>query len=124
MATGKVHSGIMAREVERRDRRHHPERVAVRDVVHPARHVAHRLAHEEGGHPAGELDDLYAAPDLAAGVLGVLAVLQGDYVPQLLEVLLQEHLVAEQHLVRCTTGVADQSVKAAWAAFTARSRSS
>jgi hypothetical protein len=61
MATGQRPQRHHAREVERRDRRHHPERVAVRDVVDPARHVARRLAHEQGGHPAGELHDLDAA---------------------------------------------------------------
>ena len=89
-----------AGEVERRDGRHHPEREPVGDVVYPARHVPGALAHQQAGHPAGELDHLYAPPDLAAGVLGVLAVLQGDQVPKLPEVLLQQHLVAEEEAGR------------------------
>ena len=85
-----------AREVERRDGRHHPERVAVGDVVYASGDVADGLAHEQARHPAGELDDLDAAADLATGVPGVLAVLQGDEVPQFLEMLLQQHLEAEE----------------------------
>src|SRR5215212_7889244 len=87
-----------AREVERHDGRNHTQGVAVGDVVYAPRHLPDGLAHEEARHPAGELHHLYAAPDLAARVGRVLAVLQGHEVPQLLEVLLQEHLVAEQNL--------------------------
>ena len=42
------------------------------------------------------VDDLDPAPHLPPGILGVLAVLQGDEVAQLLEVFLQEHLEAEE----------------------------
>src|SRR5215211_7503562 len=88
--------GHHAREVEGRYGRHNAQGVTVGGVVYPARHVAHRLAHHEGRHPAGELDHLYAAPDLTGGVLCVLAVLQGDEVSEFLEVLLEELLEAEQ----------------------------
>jgi hypothetical protein len=53
--------------------------------------------HHEGGHAAGELHDLDAAPHLAASVPGVLAVLQRNQVPGLLEVLFQQHLETEKN---------------------------
>jgi len=67
--------GDHAGEVERRDRRNDAQREPVRDVVYAAGDVAHALAHQEGRHPAGELNDFDAAPHLAARVLGILAIL-------------------------------------------------
>ena len=95
---GQGPQGHHAREVEWRYGRHHPQRVAVGGVVYPPGHVPHRLAHKERRHPAGELHHLDSPAHLTGGVLGVLAVLQGHEVPQLLEVLLEERLEAEEHL--------------------------
>src|SRR5215207_5630932 len=72
---GNRPQGDHAGEVERGYGRHHPQRVAPGRVVYALRHVAYRLAHHEGGHPAGELHDLYAPADFSAVVLSVLAVL-------------------------------------------------
>src|SRR5918997_938962 len=55
-----------------------------------------KLAHHKGRHPTRKLDDLYAAPDLPCGVCCVLAVLESDQVPQLLEILLKERLEGEE----------------------------
>src|SRR5919199_1554080 len=88
--------GHHAREVEGCYGRHHTQGVAVTRVVYAASDVAHRLAHDKRGHPAGELHHLNAAPDLSPGVLCVLAVLQGDEIPEFLEVLLKERLEAKQ----------------------------
>src|SRR5215203_1505530 len=85
-----------AREVEWGYGRNHPEGIAPGGVVYAFRHVPDRLAHHKGRHPARKLDDLYAAPDLPCGVCGVLAVLESDQVPQLLEMLLQERLEREE----------------------------
>src|SRR5919107_2092351 len=85
-----------AREVEWGYGCNHPQRIAPGGVVYALRHVPDRLAHHEGGHPARELDDLYAAPYLPGGVRGVLAVLEGDQIPEFLEVLLQERLEREE----------------------------
>src|SRR5918999_1360106 len=83
-------------EVEWGYGRNHPEGIAPGGVVYALRHVPDRLAHHKGRHPTRKLDDLYAAPDLPCGVCGVLAVLESDQVPQLLEMLLKERLEREE----------------------------
>jgi hypothetical protein len=98
MATSIVHSGIMHGKLKGAIAATTPQGVAVGDVVYPAGNIAHGLAHKQTRHPARELHDLDSAPDLAAGILRILAVLQGHQVPELLGVLLEQHLVTEQNL--------------------------
>src|SRR5215212_160449 len=93
---GNRPQGHHAGKVERGYGGDDPKGVAVREVVYPPRHVAHRIAHHQRGHHARELDHLYATPDFPGGVRRVLAVLQGDEVPELLEVFFQERLEAEE----------------------------
>src|SRR5918994_4574937 len=83
-------------EVEWGYGRNHPERIAPGGVVYAFGNIPDRLAHHEGRHPTRKLDDLYAAPDFSRCVGGVLAVLEGNQVPEFLEVLLSETLETEQ----------------------------
>jgi hypothetical protein len=74
-----------------------PERLAEGQRVDVRRHLVGELALEELGQPAGELDDLHAADDLAAGVLEDLAVLGGDQAGELVLVALEQLAEAEHH---------------------------
>ncbi len=66
------------REVERRDARDDPERLADGRDVHAARHLRRQLALELDVDATGQVDDLQAAGHLAERVTVHLAVLGGD----------------------------------------------
>jgi hypothetical protein len=83
------------REVERGDAGHHAEGLAHGIAVDAAADVLGKLALEEMGNAAGELDHLQAAGDRALGVVHRLAVFFGDRGRQLVHVLLDEALEAE-----------------------------
>ena len=74
------------REVERRDARADADRVADRLAVDLPGDVRQRLAHDQAGHAAGELDDLDAALDRRSRLGERLAVLARDQARQLLGV--------------------------------------
>ena len=84
------------REVEGRDAGADAERLADGLAVNAAGDVLQRLAHEQGRHAAGELDHLDAALHVAARLDEGLAVLAGVAADQLIEVLLQQRLEAEE----------------------------
>jgi hypothetical protein len=71
-------AGHHAREVERRDARHHTERLAHRPVVDAARDLLREIALQQLRDAAGELEDLDAARHLTLRVREHLAVLTGD----------------------------------------------
>ena len=77
MAIGNIHSGTIAGKLKGvipRD----AERLAQRVRVDPGADALGGLALEQMPDPARELDDLEAAPDLAARVVERLSVLGGD----------------------------------------------
>jgi hypothetical protein len=78
------------REVERRDPRTDAERLAERERVDVGRDLIGVLALGQLRDPAGVLDDLHAADDLALGVVENLAVLRGDDPRKLVHVALHE----------------------------------
>ena len=87
-----------AREVERGDRRHHPQRLTDHDLVDPAGDVFVVVALDQRRHAAGDLDVLDAATDLAARLSQSLAALGGQDPGQVFETLLQGLLEGEEVL--------------------------
>ncbi len=83
------------REVEGRDRGHHPERVAVHRHVDAVGDLLQRLALHQRRHRGGELDHLDPAPDLAPRLVDVLAVLAHDDPRQVVELALEDLLQLE-----------------------------
>ena len=86
------------REVERRDGRDDAERLADHELVDAAGDVLEVVALHQDRDAAGDLDVLDAAPQLAAGLGEGLAVLGGDDAGDLVEVLFEELLEAEEVL--------------------------
>lgn len=85
-------------EVERGDARDHAERLAEGVHVDAARDLVGEGALQHVAEAAGELDDLAAAGDLAAGVVDGLAVFGGDDPPEFLLVLHEQLAEGEHHL--------------------------
>ena len=93
---GPEPAGYHRREVERRHRRKHAQRLADIFAVDAGGDVLQRLAHHERGNPAGVLDVLDAAAHGPARLIERLAVLAGDRGGDLLEVLLHQVLQLEE----------------------------
>ena len=85
------------REIERRDARADADRMANGLAINLAGDVGERLAHDQAGHAAGELDHLDAAMDRRTGLGERLAVLACDQVCQLLGVSGQLFAKAKHH---------------------------
>src|SRR5690606_9591371 len=70
-------------EVERRDPRHHPQRLADRVSVDPRRHLLRELPFGQVGDVAGELDHLQPPLHLPQGVRDRLAMLRRQHLRHL-----------------------------------------
>ena len=87
------------REIERRDPRHHTNRLPDRVHIDPGRGLLRELPLQQGGDPAGELDHLEAARHLAHRVRQHLAVLGHQELRDLL--LARMHQLADvEHQLR------------------------
>ncbi len=84
------------REVERRDAGDHAERLPDRGHVHTGGDLRRQLALQLDGDPAGKVDDLQAARDLAERVGVHLAVLGGDQRGDLVAVRVQQRPELEE----------------------------
>ena len=84
-------------EVERGDRGHHAEGEPLDPALDPAAHLQH-LARSDLRQRAGELGQLGRLEHLGAGLARDLAVLLGDQRRQLVDVLLEQRLVAVEDL--------------------------
>ena len=93
----RIHpEGDHRREVEGGDAGADAERLANGLAINAAGDVFQRLAHQQRGRAAGELNHLDAAFDIAARFDERLAVFAGVEADQLLEMLLQQGLETEQ----------------------------
>ena len=101
IAAGHGHGAHAARdhdrEVERRDARHHAQRLADRPRIHVGGDLFGEVALHVVGDAAGEFHDLQAAPDLALGIVEGLAVLQRHQARQIVEALFHQALEIEHH---------------------------
>ena len=86
------------REVERGDAGADAERLAEGEGIDGGRDLVGVLALQQLRDPAGELDHLEAAQDLALGVIEDLAVLGGDDPGELLDVGVEQLAEGEHHL--------------------------
>ena len=86
-----------AREIERRDRRHDPDRMPVGAALHPAAHLQHLAGHDLRQR-AGELGQLDRLGDLRLGLRARLAVLLADQRGERGEIPLQQGAVAVEDL--------------------------
>ena len=112
------------REVERRDPDADADRMADRLAVDLPGDVGERLAHEQAGNAAGELDHLDAALDRGPRFGERLAVLARDQAASSSACAASRSRNRNITRARSTTGVSAQAGKAAAAACTARSTSS
>ena len=83
------------REVERRDRRDDAERVTLDPALDASAHLED-FARRDLGQRAGELAQLGRLEDLGARLAGDFAVLFGDQRSELVDVLLEQRLVADR----------------------------
>ena len=97
IAFGIVQFGHHVRKIERRDRRHDAERKSLDAALDAAAHLEH-FAGRDLRQRAGELRQLGGLEHLGARLAGDLAVLFGDERRQLVDVLLEQRLVAIEDL--------------------------
>ena len=86
------------REVERRDHRDHPDRLADHELVDAAGDVLEHPALHQRGNSAGHLHVFDGPPQLAAGLGQRLAALGGHNSRDFLEIALEEGLQPEKRL--------------------------